>query len=50
MDDQQKKFLRDLLHQVLQMALGATIWRLPTLVLLLLIGGAIFVIWQYRLF
>ena len=32
------------------MAIGATIWRLPTLVLLLIIAGAIFVIWQYKLF
>lgn len=50
MDNDQKQFLRNLLHQILHMALGATIWRLPTVVLLAIIAGAIYLIWHYRLF
>jgi hypothetical protein len=50
MDDQQRQFLRNLLHQVLNSSILSVIWRLPTPVLVGLIGVTIFAIFYFRLF
>jgi hypothetical protein len=50
MDDQQRQFLRNLIHQAIQSALNATIWRLPTPVLLVLLGSLIAVVIYFGLY
>jgi hypothetical protein len=50
MDDQQRQFLRNLVHQAIQAALNATIWRLPTPVLLVLLGSLIAAVIYFRLY
>jgi hypothetical protein len=46
-DPRVRGFFRDLLHRTIHMALGATIWRLPTIALVLLIVGAIAVVMYF---
>lgn len=50
MDDQQRQFLRNIIHSVIHSALNATIWRLPTAVLLTLVVVLIGVVFWFRLF
>jgi hypothetical protein len=50
MDDQQRQFLRNIIHGVIQSALNATIWRLPTPVLLVLVVALISAVFYFRLF
>ncbi len=50
MDDQQRQFVRNLLHQFLHSAIHAVMWRMPTMLLLLLIAGAAAAIWYFRLY
>ncbi len=49
MDEPQRQFVRNLLHQVLNSAIHSAVWRLPTLGLLVVIGAAVGVIWYFRL-
>jgi hypothetical protein len=50
MDQDQKKFIRSLLHQVMNSAISATIWRLPRPVLLGLVGVIILALWYFKLY
>ncbi len=50
MDDQQRQFVRNLLHQVLNSGLHAVMWRMPTMLLLILIAGTAAAIWYFKLY
>jgi hypothetical protein len=49
MDEPQRQFLRNLLHQVLNSAIHSAVWRLPTIGLLVVIAAVGAAIWYYRL-
>jgi hypothetical protein len=50
MNDEQRNFVRQLLHQAINSATNSLIWRLPTLILVLLLVGLIWAVFQFNLF
>ena len=50
MNDEQRKFARQLIHHAIHSATGSLIWRLPTFLLVLLLGVLIWAVFQFNLF
>lgn len=50
MDDRVRNFVRQLLHQSIHSGIRTLLWRLPTLLLILVIIGLIAAVWYWDLF
>ena len=50
MNDPARNFLRQLLHQAINSGIHSLLWRLPTLMLVLVISAMIFAVWYWQLF
>lgn len=50
MNDPARNFLRQILHQAIHSGIHSLLWRLPTLMLVVVIGALIFAVWYWQLF
>ena len=50
MNNEQRKFAKQLIHHAINSATGSLIWRLPTFMLVLLLAVLIWAVFQFNLF